>query len=81
MLADATKYRAELVEKIVEFDDAMMNQYLEGKTDFTIPELKAALRKGVIAGKIFPVFTGSALKNKGTQLILDAVVDYSPISS
>lgn len=78
LVADATKYRAELVEKIVEFDDAMMNQYLEGKTDFAIPELKAALRKGVIAGKIFPVFTGSALKNKGTQLILDAVVDYLP---
>ncbi len=78
MVADATKYRAELVEKIVEFEDSMMNAYLEGKTDFTIPELKAALRKGVIAGKIFPVFTGSALKNKGTQLILDAVVDYLP---
>ncbi len=78
LVADATKYRAELVEKIVEFDEAMMNAYLEGKTDFTIDELKATLRKGVIANKIFPVFTGSALKNKGTQLVLDAVVDYLP---
>lgn len=78
MVADATKYRAELVEKIVEFDDVMMNQYLEGKTDFSIDDLKKTLRKGVIAGKIYPVFTGSALKNKGTQLILDAVVDYLP---
>jgi elongation factor G len=78
MVADATKYRAQLVEKIVEFDDAMMNQYLDGKTDFSIDDLKKTLRKGVIAGKIYPVFTGSALKNKGTQLILDAVVDYLP---
>jgi len=76
--ADAVKYRAQLVEKIVEFDDVMMNQYLEGKTDFSIDDLKKTLRKGVIAGKIYPVFTGSALKNKGTQLILDAVVDYLP---
>ena len=76
--ADAVKYRAELVEKIVEFDDAMMNAYLEGKTDFAIDELKVALRKGVIASKIYPVFTGSALKNKGTQLVHDAVVDYLP---
>ena len=78
MLDEATKRRAEFVEKIVELDDTMMNQYLEGKTDFDIKDLKAALRKGVIANKIFPVFTGSALKNKGTQLILDAVVDYLP---
>lgn len=78
LLDDAKKYRAEFVEKIVEFDENMMNQYLEGKTDFDIKDLKAALRKGVIAGKVFPVFTGSALKNKGTQLILDAVIDYLP---
>ncbi len=78
MLEEATKRRAEFVEKIVEFDEEMMNQYLEGKTDFEISKLKAALRKGVIANKVYPVFTGSALKNKGTQLILDAVVDYLP---
>ncbi|MBU3668459.1 MAG: elongation factor G [Candidatus Taylorbacteria bacterium] len=78
MVEEATKRRAEFVEKIVEFDEEMMNQYLEGKTDFAIDDLKKALRKGVIANKVFPVFTGSALKNKGTQLILDAVIDYLP---
>ncbi len=78
LVEEATKRRAELVEKIVEFNDEMMNQYLEGKTDFPIEDLKKALRVGVIANKIYPVFTGSALKNKGTQLVLDAVVDYLP---
>jgi elongation factor G len=76
-LEDAKKYRAELVEKIVEQDDAMMSAYLEGKVP-EIPELKAMLRKATIAVKIIPVFTGSALKNKGVQLVLDAVVDYLP---
>ncbi|MFA5933905.1 MAG: elongation factor G [Candidatus Paceibacterota bacterium] len=75
--ADAEKYRAELVEKIVEQDDAVMNDYLEGKTPDTAT-LKKLLRKGVIANDIFPVFAGSALKNKGVQLVLDAVVDYLP---
>lgn len=76
-LADATKFRAELVEKAVEYDDEMMAGYLEGK-EFTIDELKAVIRKAVIANKLFPVFTGSALKNKGVQLVLDAVVDFLP---
>lgn len=77
MKADAEKYHAELIEKIVEQDDAVMNAYLEGK----IPDmdtLKKLMRKGVIANEIFPVFAGSALKNKGVQLVLDAVVDYLP---
>jgi len=75
--ADAEKYRNELIEKIVEQDDTVMNEYLEGK----IPEmeiLKKLLRKGVIANEIFPVYAGSALKNKGVQLVLDGVVDYLP---
>jgi len=75
--ADAEKYHAELIEKIVEQDDAVMSEYLEGK----IPDydtLKKLMRKGVIANEIFPVFAGSALKNKGVQLVLDAVVDYLP---
>jgi elongation factor G len=75
--AEAEKYRAELIERIVENDEAMMNQYLEGKEP-SMPELKATLRKAVIENKIFPVLTGSALKNKGVQLVLDAVVDYLP---
>lgn len=76
-LDDAKKYRAELIEKAVEHDDAMMSGYLEGK-EFTVDEIKAVIRKATIANKFFPVFTGSALKNKGVQLVLDAVVDYLP---
>ncbi len=75
--SDANMYRAQLIEKIVETDDALMTAYLDGKEP-TTEELKAALRKAVIANKIFPVYTGSALKNKGVQLVLDAVVDYLP---
>jgi elongation factor G len=60
-----------------ETDDIMMNDYLEGK-EFTMDQLKSATRKAVITNKIFPVFTGSALKNVGVQLVLDAVVDYLP---
>ncbi len=74
---DAEKYRNELIEKIVSEDETLMHQYLEGK-EINIDELKIVLRKAVIANKIFPVFTGSALKNKGVQLVLDAVVDYLP---
>jgi len=77
--ADAEKYRAELVEKIVENDEVLMNIYLEGKEEeISLDTLKATLRKAVIANKIFPVFAGSALKNKGVQLVLDAVVDFLP---
>ena len=77
LLADAKKYRAEMFEKVVEHDDAIMQKYLEGK-EVTIDEFKAVARKAVISNKIFPVFTGSALKNCGVQLVLDAVVDYLP---
>ncbi len=77
MLDEAKKYHAELVEKIVEHDDAAMSAYLEGKEP-TIEELKQITRKAVIANDMFPVFTGSALKNIGVQLVLDAVVDYLP---
>jgi elongation factor G len=77
LLADAKKYRAEMFEKVVEHDDAIMQKYLEGK-EVTIEEFKVVARKAVISNKIFPVFTGSALKNCGVQLVLDAVVDYLP---
>lgn len=77
MVEEAKKYRSELVEKIAETDDTMMNEYLEGK-EFDIPTLKKMLRKAVLACKLFPVMTGTALKNKGVQLVLDAVVDYLP---
>ena len=75
--ADVEKYRAELIEKIVGEDEALMGDYLEGKEP-TLEQLKGALRTAVIANNIVPVFTGSALKNKGVQLVLDAVVDYLP---
>ena len=75
--ADMEKYRAEFVERIVSNDEAAMNAYLEGNEP-SLDELKALLRKAVIANEIFPVYTGSALKNKGVQLVLDAVVDYLP---
>lgn len=76
-VADMEKYRAELVERIVEHDEAQMNAFFEGNEP-TLEELKATFRKAVIANEIFPVYTGTALKNKGVQLVLDAVVDYLP---
>jgi elongation factor G len=77
MLAEAKKYHAELVEKAVEHNDALMQQYLDGK-EIPVDVLKTEIRKLVIENKMFPVFTGSALKNVGVQLVLDAVVDYLP---
>jgi elongation factor G len=75
--ADSEKYRAELVEKIAENDEQMISDYLEGK-EIPVADLKRVLRKAIIDNKIFPVYTGTALKNKGVQLVLDAVVDYLP---
>ncbi len=75
--ADAELYRAELIERVVEHDDALMEAYLGGELP-TNEQIKATLRKAVIANEIFPVFTGSALKNVGVQLVLDGVVDYLP---
>ena len=69
--------RGVLVEKIVENDDEAMSQYLEGK-EIPIEKLKEILRKATIENKVVPVFTGSALKNKGVQFMLDAVVYYLP---
>ncbi|MFZ2205819.1 MAG: elongation factor G [Minisyncoccia bacterium] len=75
--AEAEKFHGELIEKIVEQDDTMMSEYLDGKIP-SMEVLKSTLRKAVIANNVFPVFAGSALKNKGVQLVLDAVVDYLP---
>jgi elongation factor G len=74
---EAQKYRAELIERIVEHDEAQMEAFFGGNEP-SVEELKVTLRKAVIANAIFPVYTGSALKNKGVQLVLDAVVDYLP---
>jgi len=75
--ADVETYRAELIERIVENDEVMMNAYLEGNEP-PMEDLKRMLRKAVIANEIFPVFCGSALKNRGVQPVLDAVVEYLP---
>ena len=75
--ADAERCRHELVERIVENDDEAMNKYLAGE-EINTETLKKILRKAVVANAIFPVFCGSALKNKGVQLVLDAVVDFLP---
>ncbi len=75
--ADAEKYNHKLIEKIVETDDALMTEYLDGMIP-NIDTLKKTLRKAVINNVIFPVYAGSALKNKGVQLVLDAVIDYLP---
>ncbi|HLF03007.1 MAG TPA: GTP-binding protein, partial [Anaerolineales bacterium] len=77
MKDEVTAARAKMVEQVVEHDDALMTMYLEGHEPNTA-QLKATIRKATIAGKIFPVFCGSALRNKGVQPILDAVIDYLP---
>ena len=69
--------RNDLVETVVEFDDALMEKYLEGH-EITVEEIKYAIRKGVLNVEFFPVMCGTALGNKGTKLLLDAVVDYLP---
>ncbi len=77
MLEEAKKYRAEMIEKVAEVDDALMEKFFAGE-EFTEEELKAGIRKGTIEMKFTPVLCGSAFKNKGVQLVLDAVVDYLP---
>lgn len=77
MQADVDKYHNELVEKIVENDEEMMNKFLEGQ-EIPLPKLKEEMRKAVLALELIPVYCGSALKNKGVQFVLDAVVDYLP---
>jgi elongation factor G len=69
--------RAELLEKIVEQDEVLLEKYLAGQEP-SLEELKKTLRKAVIGVKVIPVLCGSALKNKGVQFVLDAVVDYLP---
>ncbi|MDU2240008.1 MAG: elongation factor G [Paenibacillus sp.] len=75
--AQVEELRAELVEKVAELDEELTMKYLEGE-EISVEELKAALRKGVCEVKIFPVICGSSYRNKGVQLMLDAVIDYLP---
>ena len=69
--------RNDLIEAVAEFDDDLMTKYLEGE-EISVDEIKAAIRKGTLAVKFFPVMCGTALGNKGIKLLLDAVVDYLP---
>ncbi|MCH4905487.1 elongation factor G [Cylindrospermopsis raciborskii CHAB3438] len=73
----AAEYRVKLIEAVAETEDALMEKYFAGE-DLTEAEIRCALRKGTVAGTIVPVLCGSAFKNKGVQLMLDAVVDYLP---
>ena len=77
MVDDVEKYRAELIETAVEQDDDLMMEYLDGNEP-SIEDLKKCIRKGTIALDFFPTYCGSAFKNKGVQVLLDAVVDYLP---
>jgi elongation factor G len=77
MVAAVAQVRTESIEKIVEFDDLLMDKYLGGE-EITPAELKKALRKGTLAMKGFPVLCGAAFKNKGVQPLLDAAIEYLP---
>ncbi len=77
MLDLVAEKRLELIEKAVEFDDALMEKYLSGE-ELTVEEIKGAIRKGVLKAEFFPVLCGSALSNTGVKLALDAVIDYMP---
>jgi elongation factor G len=77
LVEQADEYRKAMIEAVVEADEDLMMKYLEGE-EITVDEIKAAMRKGVIANQIVPVFCGSSYKNKGVQQMLDAVVEYMP---
>ena len=74
---EAARRRQEAIEKIVEFDDALLERFF-AEEEISVPELKAALRKATIDGTLVPILCGSALKNKGVRPLLDAVIDYLP---
>ncbi len=77
LMDEAKAMREKMIEAVSETDDHLLEKYLGGVTP-SVEELQLAIRKATIARKLFPVFCGSALKNKGVQLILDAVADYLP---
>ncbi|KST63412.1 elongation factor G [Mastigocoleus testarum BC008] len=77
MVDDVETYREQLIETAIEQDDDLMEKYLEGE-EIDIESIKRCIRKGTIALDFFPTYCGSSFKNKGVQLVLDAVVDYLP---
>ncbi len=78
MAEQAKKYRENLIEKLADFDEKIMEKFLAGDMNFTIEELKKAIRNGTLSCKFFPVLCGSSYKNKGVQPMLDAVIDFLP---
>ena len=78
MVELSKKYRDLLVEKLSDFDDAIMAKYLAGDHNFSEAELKGAIRRGTLTCKFFPILCGSSYKNKGVQPMLDAVIDFLP---
>src|SRR5699024_2969606 len=77
MLADAEKFRNEMIEAVADQDEELMMKYLDGE-ELSEEEIKKGLRIGTIANKIVPVTCGSSYKNKGVQELLNAIVDYMP---
>ncbi|HVL38356.1 MAG TPA: elongation factor G [Fimbriimonadaceae bacterium] len=73
----AAEYREKMIEAIADFDDTIMERFLEGE-DISEEDIRAALRKGTISNKVVPILSGSSFKNKGVQAMIDAVVDYLP---
>ncbi len=78
MKEEVKEYREKLIEKLCDFDEEMMDKYLNGDTNFSEEKIRSVIRKAVIACKFFPVFCGSSYKNKGVQPLLDAVTYYLP---
>jgi len=77
LLPEAKKYREKMIETLADIDENIMEKYLGGE-EITPEEIKSALRKGTVTMRLTPVICGSAFKNKGVQLLLDAIVDYLP---
>ena len=77
LVEEVEKVRKKTIERIVEFDDALLERYLNGE-EIAPKDLRAALRKGVLARAVFPVLCGASFKNKGVQPLLDAIIDYLP---
>ena len=77
MLEEAQVWHDKLVESVAECDEELMMKYLEGE-EITIDEIKTTIRKETLKGEMFPMFCGSAYKNKGIQMMLDGIVDYMP---
>ncbi len=77
LLAQASEWRSKMIEVAMDMDDALAERFLTGET-LANDQIRAALRKGTIAEKIFPVFCGAALQNIGVQLVIDGVIDYLP---